>query len=214
MNSLIYFQSKLHQRSRTLESAHLRFLSRRAGLKKNDRFAIQEGLTSELWQAWNGFSRSIVIWSLKGCTTASGATTSSAYSACSIDEIRYLAMKAARNETIGKPRPILGDHTEPTWGDPAKINNILSKLSPSNCNQLLSAFGSSITISDLQKIRNACAHISADRIADVRSLQVRYDKNNFMHPSDALFWIEPNTGDFAWSAWLSEMNIIAAAAVV
>jgi hypothetical protein len=213
MTSLASFQAKLAGRASTLQAAFQRLGRTRANLKKTDRFALQEGLTSELWQSWNSFSRSVLIWSLKGTNSASGVEVTSAYSKNSIDEIRFLAMKAARNNLIGTPRPISGDHAEPTWGDLTRINQIVFNLAPSNRGQLLSAFGSSVLISDLQKVRNACAHISPDRITDIRSLQVRYRNNDFLHPSDALFWIEPASGDFSWSAWMDEIRLVAALAV-
>ena len=213
MTSLASFQTKLDRRARTLQSVYQRLVTARVNLKKADRFAMQEGLVSELWQSWASFCRSIIIWSLKGSSTANGVIVTSAYSVNSFEEIRYVAMKAARNQPIGMPRPIVGDHAEPNWGDLSKINRIVSTLAPSNSAQLLSAFGSSVLISDLHKVRNACAHISTERLSEIRSLQVRYSRNKFLHPSDALFWVDPRSGDFSWNAWLDEMKLIAAAAV-
>jgi hypothetical protein len=168
---------------------------------------------SELWQTWASFSRSVIIWSLKGSTSGSGVRVTSAYSVYSYDEIRYIAMKAARNQPIGVPRPIPGDHAEPNWGDLSKINRMVTALAPSNGQQLLRAFGSAILISDLQKIRNACAHISSERLSEIHSLRVRYSQNSFLHPSDSLFWVDPVSGDFSWNTWLDEMRLVATAAV-
>lgn len=214
MNSLLSYLLKLERRIDTLEGAFLRFALNRNASRKIDRFAFQAGLISETWQAWNSFSRSIILASLKGTTSTGGVAVNSPYSPNSVNEIRYAAMKAAQARPIGALRPISGDHLEPTWGDMGKANRIISALTPSNSSQLLSAFGSSVLISDLQKVRNACAHVSSDRLNDVRSMQVRYSHNRFLHPSDCIFWVDPRSRDYSWVSWVDEMKLVAMAAVI
>jgi hypothetical protein len=131
-----------------------------------------------------------------------------------LDEIRFAAMKAASGATSITPlRSISGDHQEPTWGDLGKVNRILSTLRPTNGSQLLSAFGSAVLISDVQKVRNACAHLSHDRLHDIRNMQVRYSHSRFLHPSDSMFWVDPRTNDYSWISWTDEMKLVAIAAV-
>lgn len=213
MISLGSFLVKFERRTETLGAAFERLAAIRGGLRKSDRFALQEGLVSHLWQSWSNFSRSVILNSLKGTTSVSGVVISSGYSARSIDEIRFAAMKAARNQSPGVLRPIGGDHLEPTWGDLSKFNSIVTQLNPSNDRQLLSAFGSAVLIPDLQTVRNACAHVSEQRIIDIRAIQVRYIQNHFLHPSDAIFWVDPITNDFSWLSWVDEMKLAATTAV-
>ena len=63
---------------------------------------------------------------------------------------------------------------EPTWGDLKKLNLICSGLNTSNKNQLISAFGSSTVISDLQMCGNANSHFNKDRIDKIILAKVRY----------------------------------------
>ena len=213
MTSLSYFQDKLCQRLRVLESAHRRLLLNRLNIRKIDRFSLQHGLVSALWQAWNDVSRSILLYSVKGALSANGAVITSAFSQFTFDEIRFAAMRVSRNENVGLPRTIAGDHQEPNWGDLAKVNRIILGLRPTNSNQLLSAFGSMNLVSDLQKTRNACAHISLDRIKEIYQLKTRYVGGRLFHPSDVIFWVDPITADFAWNVWIDEMKISVNAAV-
>lgn len=213
MNSLHFYQIKLERRTETLNSAFLRLSRNRKSLRKFDRFALQEGLISQLWQVWSDFSRSTALSSLKGTISATGVEINSEYSGYSISEIRFATMKAARQQPVGTCRAIGGDHLDPTYGDLSKMNKIVSALMPSNSSQLLSAFGSAVLLPDLQTVRNACAHVSPDRINDIRSLQVRYDNTDFMHPSDTIFWVDPTTNDFSWHSWVDEMKLVANSAV-
>jgi len=103
---------------------------------------------------------------------------------------------------------------EPTWGDLGKANEIVRELMPTNEQQLLTAFGAMNLVRDLQDVRNACAHISADRIQDMRNLRTRYDVTKLLHPSDAIFWIDPITKDYSWRSWVKEMKRFASLAIV
>lgn len=203
----------MNRRLDTIGLACYRLGHARGQLRKIDRFSIQEGLISELWQAWCYFCRSTLLLSLKGATTTNGLAVTSPHAALSMDEIRYFASQAAKNNGLKSPKPIKGDHSEPTWGDLRVINNIIQNLSPSNSSQLLSAFGAPVMLGDMQIVRNACAHLSGDRFSDINSMRVRYDETKYLHPSDALFWIDPATRGFSWSVWIDEMKLAAEEAV-
>ena len=213
MTSLSHFRDKLGQRLHVLESAHRRLLLHRPNIRKIDRFSLQQGLVSALWQAWNDVSRSILVFSAKGTVSASGAVITSAFSQYTFDEIRFVAMRVSRNQNIGIRRAISGDHQEPNWGDVKKVNRIILGLRPTNSNQLLSAFGSMNLVSDLQKTRNACTHISLDRIKEIYQLKTRYVGGRLFHPSDVIYLVDPITKDFAWNVWIDEMKISVNAAV-
>lgn len=213
MTSLSYFPLKLDRRLSVLENAHRRLSLRRHKIRKIDRFSAQVGLVSTLWQVWNDASRSIILSSVKGSISANGSEVSSDYSTFSTGQIRFAAMKFARNEKVDQLREIAGDHVEPTWGDLDKANRIVSQLKPTNSNQLLSAFGSMNFVKDLQITRNACAHISFDRAQEIYRLGVRYDGDRPLHPSDVIYLIDPDTSDFSWYSWTEEMRTFACHAV-
>lgn len=123
-------------------------------------------------------------------------------------EIAYIARALAQRQNVGTIRPLSGSHLEPTWGDLAKVNLIAAGLQTSNQNSLLTGFGVSVRISDLQTCRNASAHLNSDRIGDVRAARVRYTNTRFAHPSDMMFWIDPGTQDYLWRSWLDEMDAV------
>lgn len=213
MTSLSYFPLKLDRRLSILDNAHRRLSLRRHRIRKIDRFSAQMGLVSTLWQVWNDASRSIILSSVKGAILASGAEVSSEFSGFSTGQIRFAAMKFARNEQVDQLKEIAGDHVEPTWGDLDKASRIVSRFRPTNSSQLLSAFGSMNLVKDLQITRNACAHISIARLQEIYELGVRYDGDKPLHPSDVIYLIDPNTKDFSWYSWTDEIRAFACYAV-
>ena len=187
----------------------------RAGVQRNiarriDRYTQNEGLISAMWQAWNHFSRSAVILSAQGTLTSTGVPTNSRYSHLSERELLFVCRAAAFGKPAGDIRPLIGNHLEPTWGDARKINRIVRKIQPSNTENLITGFGLRSLSLDLQVVRNACSHISYDRIVDIDQMRVRYTDTQFSHPSDVLFWTEPSTGNQVWSVWIDELLASAA----
>ena len=209
MNSLPFFQSQLERRIVALSLTFQNVLQLRNTTKRADRYSIQAGLILHTWQAWNSFSRFVILASVLGTTTANRTTVNSNYSHRSIDDIRYAAFQVARNNPIRFPSTTSGFIMEPTWGDVTKAILIINAFFPSNRNRLLSAFGSSSLITHLQKIRNACAHISPDGFRDIQGLCVHYDNPHYFHPSDCIFWIDPNNGNYSWESWVYEMKEVA-----
>jgi len=178
-----------------------------------DCYALQEGLLSHLWQSWNLFCRDIVISSAKGANTKAGLLTTSPYSGLTEPEIAFVSQQLSRNHAIGIIRPLSGRHFEPTWGDSGKINRISLGIAATNSGSLASAFGGMLLISDLQKCRNACAHMNMESLTLVKDARVRYDDTSLRHPSEMMFWSDPATKDFAWKSWIDEMMLIADYAV-
>ena len=204
---------RLNLRLKVLERAFLRHRQTPVYLRTIDRFAVQEGLVSNLWQSWNRFCRDVTVGSALGSNTASGVAVTSNFHQNTDAEIAFAAKKLSQNQAIGNMRAISGDHLEPTWGDFSKLSLIISGLGPTNAQTLLTGFGSLNSISDLQLCRNASAHISSERIADVRNAKVRYQSTKFYHPSDMLFWIEPYTNDYLWKYWADEILAAGALAI-
>jgi hypothetical protein len=128
-------------------------------------------------------------------------------------ELKFVSSKFARNESFSQIRDIRGDHLCPTWGDLDKVNKIVGGINPSNARQLLTGFGAVVLARDLQIVRNACAHVSPDKIREIRALSIRYRVTELAHPSDVIFWIDASTGATALEAWSDELNSAASLAV-
>ena len=189
-------------------------LQRSSGMRL-DRYARQEGLISILWQIWNYFCKRVIVESSLGSITTSGSVSTSQFSHLSEDRLLYVCRHAARNGgNLRRIGVLRGSFEEPTWGDAVKIDRMVNYLNPSNKQNLLSGFGLRTLSMDLQKVRNACAHISHDNIEEIKNLQLTYASRQFNHPSDALLWIEPITGHEAWKVWVDELRASAVAAIV
>lgn len=113
-------------------------------------------------------------------------------------EIAFVARELARGNQVGTIKTLAGTHLEPTWGDLKKANMIVSGLSTSNRNQLLTAFGVGLAINDLQLCRNASAHLNTGTLAAVTGAKIRYSQTKLVHPSDMIFWVNPKSKDFVW----------------
>ena len=181
------------------------------GKRRLDSYARNEGLISALWQLWSYFSRSVVISSALGTTTASGATATSSW--CHLSEYQLLAVcqRVARGNKLPSNLqnipPLRGNYLEPTWGDSAKVIRIVNHIGPTTSNNILFGFGLRNISLDLQIVRNACAHISPDSASDINQLKLKYSNTRYSHPSEVLFWIDPSTGNEAWQVWIHELRL-------
>lgn len=212
--SLDVVRSRLIRRISNADGAFERHLIEPRLRFRFDCYAFQEGLISNLWQAWNLFCRDIVIASAQGAYTVTGTLTTSPYAGLTEAEITYVSSKLSRSQPIGLIQPLRGRHLEPTWGDAAKLNLISVGIRASNSSSLASAFGGVSLISDLQKCRNACAHLNSETVAEIVAARVRYNQTFLNHPSHMIYWVDPSTRDFAWKAWVDEMMLVAKFAVV
>lgn len=66
-----------------------RLLVARSSGFRIDRFALQEGLVSQLWQAWGIFCRQTIMVSAVGGVTASGQMTTSRFAGLSESQIAF-----------------------------------------------------------------------------------------------------------------------------
>ena len=128
-------------------------------------------------------------------------------------EIAFVARQLANSRTVSVVQSLSGMHLEPNWGDLSKVNLIVTGIASTNRDQLASAFGAGLAILDLQLCRNASAHLNQERIADISAARVRYSQTAFIHPSDAIFWIDPWTSDYLWKTWIEEIDVISDLAV-
>lgn len=170
-----------------------------------------EGLVSATWQYWNRFCRSVVIESALGAKTASGT----ALPACvtSWEEVSAIAIQAAKKRpaTPGATNNIL--RLEPTWGDSNRLLNVIAGLQLGNQAQLAQSFGASTYISHIQVVRNAAAHRHHQNTADVLALGPFYVVSRLRHPTEALFWLEQQTRNFAFLFWLDDMRTVGSLAI-
>ena len=210
--SLEVIRLKLTARMRTLDYAFDRHAHSPVCKRKIDRFSLQAGLVLSLWQIWCVFCRETLIGSAHGIATKSGHATSR-YAGMSEMEIAYVARELAHGRTVRKVKTLAGVYLEPTWGDLSKINRIATGIGSTNHEQLADAFGAGIAILDLQRVRNASAHINRDTIGEVKAARVRYAGTVFAHPSDMMFWIDPSSNDYLWKTWIEEMDVISELAI-
>ncbi|QFT62722.1 hypothetical protein FIU91_07260 [Roseivivax sp. THAF30] len=206
-------QRKLSRRLQTLDSGFNRNVSKRSTARTVDRFALQEGYVSSLWQAWCSFCRELMISSALGATTANGVLVASSHTSRSEMEIAYIAKQLAYGNPIRSIRPLTGSHQEHTWGDLGRLNNVVSGMGCSNASQVLTALSACLRTEDLQLCRNASAHIGKSNLQAVRSARVRYLNTKMQHPSDMMHWIDPNSRHFLWKSWIDEVELSSQIAV-
>jgi hypothetical protein len=160
---------------------------------------LLEGLLSHAWQAWNTFCRSCVMGSCMGSPDATGAIITAHPQALSEELVAGAALDAKRKGILPTywGASVTSLRQEPTWGDTDVLQKIVPRLQPNNAAKLVAAFSS---IHDraraLQLIRNGAAHNHAENMADILLLQSAYVAFRISHPVQALYWVEPSSGDF------------------
>lgn len=210
----IYLESlriRFLHRLRVVDSAFQRNLIDSSVTYRAQRYALQEGLISHLWQYWCIFCRDVTMASIQGAHTTSGVITTSQCSNLSNSQIKYIAKRLANGDNmsqISSVNSLTTSRSEPTWGDIKKICLIIDGIRPVNYDKMLSGFGSAIHIKDLQICRNSCAHINPENIKNIDNIRIRYNITKFYHPSDMMFWVVPLTDDFVWRTWITEMKLV------
>lgn len=161
--------------------------------------SLLEGLLSHTWQAWNSFCRACVMDSCMGSADASGAMVPGHPDALSEELVAGAALDAKRKGVLPTywGATVTSLRQEPTWGDTDVLQKILPRLQPANVAKLVAAFSS---VHDrakaIQLIRNGSAHNHAENMNDILLLQSAYVAFRISHPVQALYWIEPASGDF------------------
>lgn len=207
--SLDGLRDKLQRRLKVLDSGFDRHVLDPVAVRRADKFALQEGYVSALWQAWCSFCRELIIHSAQGARTRSGTTTTSPHSALGEMEIAYVAKRLSNGNPINRITPLAGSHQEHTWGDLSKVNVVATGIGCSNTHSILTGLSACIRVEDLQLCRNASAHISKSTLNQVKAAKVRYLENSFRHPSDMICWVDPSSSDFLWKTWILEIEVAA-----
>lgn len=195
-------------------SDHLRnFSAAKPALTSHNHFSLPdecllEGLLSRVWQAWSKFCRTCVIDSCLGTVTAAGAAVPPLLDAVSEAHVSGACIRAKRGVTPpfgGPPNTVL--RLEPTWGDVNVLVKIISGVEPANRNQLLAGFSAGhASAKALQLIRNGSAHNHAESMTDILALRSGYRVFQIRHPSHALYWVEPNSGDYLVTFAIQELK--------
>jgi hypothetical protein len=177
---------------------------------------LLEGLLSHAWQAWGSFCRTCVVDSCVGTVTRTGIIIAALPNAASEAHVSGAAIRA---KTQPHPPYWLAPNTvlraEPTWGDVDVLVKVVSRLRPGNYTQLLAAFSSGHrSARALQLIRNGAAHNHVQTLNDINTLRTNYIVFPLNHPTHAMFWIEPNSGDFLVTHAMQELKDSALAAIM
>jgi hypothetical protein len=202
-------------------SVHVRdFASKKSAITSPGQFSfldecLLEGLLSRIWQAWGGFCRSCVMASCLGCVTSNGVPIPALPGAGNEGDVSGAAIKAKKSPTLphwGTPNLLL--RNEPTWGDLGVLTTILSRLSPANSAQLLAGFSSGYTRAKaLQIIRNGAAHLNVQTMGEIIAISSAYQAFPIMHPTHALFWIDPGSSDFLVTKAIEDLKAAGSAAI-
>ncbi|SPA17222.1 hypothetical protein [Cupriavidus taiwanensis] len=167
-----------------------------ADFTSHDEYLL-EGILSRLWQAWCHFCRTCVVESCIGTINGTGAAVAALPHATTDAHVSAAAIRAK-----GKPPPYWGSTNsilryEPTWGDTDVLTKIVPRLQPSNQGQLMAAFSHGHGAAKaLQLIRNAAAHDNVQTRGELQALWSKYIVFPITHPTQCLYWTEPNTKDY------------------
>jgi len=201
-------------------STHFRdFAAARPPLDSAGRFSflgecLLEGLLSRAWQSWCGFCRNCFVESCGGTTTVNGTSVAALPDALSPDHVSGAAIQAKRGKKPywGIPNATL--RCEPTWGDVDVLVSLITRLAPANAPQMLAAFSSGHSSARaLQLIRNGAAHNHIQNMEEIKTLRSAYVVFPILHPTQALFWIEPGSKDFLVTQALEGLREAASAAI-
>lgn len=177
---------------------------------------LLEGLLSRSWQEWANFCRSVIVLSCMGADTADGTPIPSHPQALSE---QHVGGAAARAKATDKP-PTWGKLADTlrkemiTWGDTDVLATILPRMGVPRYPHLLAAFSQAHeSAKAMQTIRNASAHFNAETMTEVVSLSSKYSAFQITHPTQALFWTVPSSGDYLFRHALEDLKENASIAI-
>lgn len=202
-------------------AAHIRdFASKKPALNSPAQFSVLdecllEGLLSRVWQSWGEFCRHCVIDSCLGCVTSNGVVIPALPGAGNEADVSGAAIKAKKfphPPYWGTSNTLL--RIEPTWGDVNVLTTILLRLAPANAPQLVAGLSAGhARATALQKIRNGAAHLNAETLGVVSAMSSAYVAFPIVHPTHALFWINPVSSDFLVTKAIEDLKVAGSAAI-
>jgi len=166
---------------------------------------ILEGILSSAWQAWCGFSRSVLIKSCNGTTTRTGLNVAAPPAPIPEGRISYIA-KCLANRSIIKDNKVIAPHQEPTWGDRQIVLDAARHLAVGNVGSLeLGLLLITRAATDMRTVRNASAHLSRANLQEVQALAAYYHGSSLRHPTEMLLWTENQSGENCFHLWLTDL---------
>lgn len=176
---------------------------------------LLEGLLSRSWQEWAHFCRSIIVSSCTGSITSGGVPIVAHPDALSPQHVAGAAVRAKKTPappTWGNVATAL--RNEITWGDTDVLATILPRMNVPRHGHLLAAFSQAHeSAKAMQTIRNASAHFNAETMAEVVNLSSKYSAFQITHPTQALFWTVPPSGDYLFRYALDDLKENASIAI-
>lgn len=195
-------------------SGKARVMSAAADFTLSDE-CLLEGLLSRFWQEWAHFCRSVIVLSCTGSTTSTGVLVAAhpeAHSAQHVSGAAVRARKTPSPPTWGNVANAL--RNEITWGDTDVLATILPRMNVPRHGHLLAAFSQAHeSAKAIQTIRNAAAHFNPETMADVVNLSSKYTAFQITHPTQALFWTSPASGDYLFRYALDDLKENASIAI-
>ncbi len=171
---------------------------------------LTEVLLSDMWQSWCKFNRTMFLSSCWGTKARNGDLITGIAAGKSWQRLCYEAKQSAfGNNTTPQGHLNFLMRKEPTWGDLDVFLRIISRVQPSNEQQLSTAYGSFHNIKQLQLIRNACAHKNQETFLDVKLLNRHYSGAAISRPTEVAWKFNPAKRALAVDIWLYEMRMIA-----
>ncbi|WP_164968630.1 hypothetical protein [Arcobacter sp. F155] len=172
---------------------------------------LSENLLSDLWQAWCLFCKKILILSCQGTKDRNNLQIPK-LSSPDLSTLRLSyevsANKSHRNPTANGHLSYKSAY-DITWGDTSKLIDAINFLSPHNHNTLITAFGSTAIINDIQLTRNFSAHKNKDTLTNCRGFLLSYNLTNVKSPTDIIWSTHNDTGEFAILCWIFYCQLIA-----
>jgi hypothetical protein len=170
-----------------------------------------EAIVQDLWTVWNAFARHFVVFQCTGCTNRVGTVIACRPDSPTKTRVIYESSVIARS---GVPKPKTASmqrYMEPTWGDPDRLANILSRIGavhgPLMEAILLSNRGS---VKHIQLVRNACAHRSRESLDYVLAIQQDYIIRYAVRNASDLCWQDYGSANAsALYRWISDVENVA-----
>jgi hypothetical protein len=211
---LVRLYRRLAIRLRRAEIEFEKALMVTAYADKHTRRYVLDGAVSDAWQAYCDFVRDVCIGSCVGAINASGVGLIPSIVPITPERASYIAVRAAKGAPIVAGKENSEKWREPTWGDSAKIDTIITSLNPTNLPTLKTAFQSSLLgPQHCQTVRNACAHRNEQTFKSVTDLAAKYLAHQIWGPSEASTWPVPGSRERAFMSWTDDMRTIAEAAI-
>lgn len=172
---------------------------------------LTESLISDIWLSWCWFSRTLIHKSLRGTKAGDSAVIPGRSGDNSWQTIGHQCKRVlnSQNHNVSAP-PGFAMRFEPTWGDITCLIKIVTTLTPSNSEQLLTALGLPLKgPQHVQLVRNCLAHKNIESLFNIRAeFAVTYAVPRTFTPTDIAWTNLRGSADLAIDLWIEDMRVI------